>query len=66
MKKPDWLCNLCWDNRRTEIHGTTSTTPAIDHLAEYYKINKDGPIPQQLSVFEAEKEENNPTMGCVF
>jgi hypothetical protein len=26
MKKPDWLCNLCWDKRETLICGTTSET----------------------------------------
>jgi hypothetical protein len=40
--------------------------PKIDHLAECHRINKDRPIPQQPSVFEAEKEENDPTIGYVF
>jgi hypothetical protein len=43
-KKPHWLCKLCWDQKRTVIKGTTSTTPAIDHLAECHKLNSDGPI----------------------
>ena len=43
-KKPHWLCKLCWDQRKTVIKGTTSTTPAIDHLAECHRLNSDGPI----------------------
>jgi hypothetical protein len=78
MKKPDWLCNLCWDKREIIIHGTTSTTPAIEHLAEYHKINKSGQIPDTGSVLQqvqgqaqahvqAENtEEKDPTISCVF
>jgi hypothetical protein len=43
-KKPHWLCKLCWDQRKTVIKGTTSTTPAIDHLAEYHRLNSNRPI----------------------
>src|SRR5580698_9662250 len=43
-KKPHWLCKLCWDQKKTVIKGTTSTTPAIDHLAECHRLNSDGPI----------------------
>src|SRR6266516_1331057 len=32
-KKPDWLCNLCWDKRETFIHGTTSI-PAMSAETE--------------------------------
>jgi hypothetical protein len=74
MKKPDWLCNLCWDKRETIIHGTTSTTPAIEHLAECHKINKSGQISDTGSVLQqvqaqaqAENaEEKDPTISCVF
>src|SRR3954454_7189977 len=38
------LCKLCWDQKKTVIKGTTSTTPAIDHLAECHRLNSDGPI----------------------
>jgi hypothetical protein len=37
-KKPHWLCKLCWDQRKTVIKGTTSTAPAIDHLAECHRL----------------------------
>ena len=28
-KHPHWLCCLCWDQKRTFIKGTTSTSPAL-------------------------------------
>ena len=46
VKKPDWLCNLCWDKKTIFIEGTSTTSRAIAHLEEIHSINEYGPIPQ--------------------
>src|SRR4051795_5505436 len=36
VKKPDWLCNLCWDKKTVFIEGTSTTSRAITHLEEIH------------------------------
>ena len=57
IKKPDWLCNACWDKRSLIIEGTSTTSRAIDHLEEYHSFDREGNIitPKAVSVLEQQR-----------
>jgi hypothetical protein len=68
IKKPDWLCNLCWDRNVTEIYYTSSTTPAITHLEKCHRIGQHGPIPQSETgsvLAQMQTEDSNPTTKII-
>jgi hypothetical protein len=41
-KSPYWLCLRCWKNRTIYIKGTTSTTPAIQHMLVHHQVTENG------------------------
>jgi hypothetical protein len=44
LKNPYWLCLRCWCSQRVEIKGTTSTSPAIQHMLIEHQLTQTGPI----------------------
>lgn len=64
-KNPHWLCHDCWDHRKVILKGTSSTTPAIQHMAEEQYLSEDGPLPKPQAVIQnvlAERAVEQPTV----
>jgi hypothetical protein len=56
--KPDWLYNDCWDKRVTVIFSIITTTPAIKHLRDRHRLNKEGLIIERASEWTLSRRKN--------
>ena len=60
MKRPDWVCCICWDRRRVAIACTSSSTSeATDHTKEKPHFDREGNhreiLDPELSVLEMQQ-----------